>query len=91
MVLTSGSYYKTVLNYNVWDTAYLQTVFGHIQSSTKRILVSQETQLQDSYSFNTFSGPGRHAYKNIFVSYYKNQRYTKKISTEWGSALQNAL
>ena len=61
------SYYKTVLNYNVGDTAYLQTVFGRIQSSTKRILVSQETQLQDSYNLNTFSGPGRNAYKNIFV------------------------
>ena len=42
-------------------------MFGRIQSSTKRILVSQETQLQDSYKLNTFSGPGRNSYKTIFV------------------------
>ena len=42
-------------------------MFGHIQASTKMILVFQETQLQDSYNLNTLSGPGRNAYKSIAV------------------------
>ena len=88
MVLTNWSYYKTVLNYNVWDTTYLQTVFGHIQSSAKRISVSQETQLQDSYNLNTFSGPGRNAYKNIFVLQKPVSQQKKYLQNE---ALQNAL
>ena len=71
-----------------WDTAYLQTGFGHIQSSTKRILVSQETQLQDSYNLNTFSGPGRNAYKSIFVLQKPVLHQKKSLQNE---ALQNAL